>query len=247
MMIAHTAGGDNTFRLLPDNAAAGFLLSPMVVDPMIFALLQSPDWNMRLAGEKVTSISIQAYGDKTTSAYGEQYDVSFHKLVFPHRDISNAAGMGDYLHFQDFARQIRILKSDGKPQIVPVDSHHRILVAPAMTILMVQVKPDTTHVHIKFGMLNQTQLGLPADKPYTDGVTFRLSIPQTDATGRTIAQAIWSRTIDPDHNPGDRGQQEDDVPLTQPGLPFPQLLVLETLPGPKHVNSISYWSGVDFH
>ena len=84
----------------------------------------------------------------------------------------------------------------------------------------------------------------PLGLPRTDGVDFRVYLPQLDEMGRPVGKLIWSRFLDPVHHPSDRGLQEADILL---GFPTPQAVVLETDPGPKHILSFSYWAGVEFH
>ena len=250
-----TGLGDIAFHLMPENAAAGFLLSPMIVEPRmvatgmmdhrLFAVMEAPDWATRLASDKVANIMVSAEGkDPKTACYQDQFDVSFERLSFPHRDISQVPGMRDYMGFQDFqmsVEEIRTNQTGYKATFIPLGGQ-QALFAPPRTTVQTRVPPACDHVRIRFGVLERANQNLPANAPPTDGVDFRIDIPQPSGNGQMVARTIWHRYLDPDHNPADRGMKEEDVIIG------PQdKVILETAPGPKNVSGLSYWAGAEFH
>jgi hypothetical protein len=54
------------------------------------------------------------------------------------------------------------------------------------------------------------------------------------------ANLAWSRFLDPAHSKSDAGIQKVEVSLPQ--SPATVGVMLETLPGPMHVRSWSYWT-----
>jgi DNA-binding beta-propeller fold protein YncE len=77
-------------RLLPAEARAGFLLSPVVENGHSFLALASTNWQQELAGLEVTSARISTDGGmKVASRYqSPPVRVRFYRLDFPRQDLS---------------------------------------------------------------------------------------------------------------------------------------------------------------
>ncbi len=81
------------FRLIPGMARSGFLLSPVIGDTTSFAALASTDWQARLTGMEVISMTISAFTQSgSTICYQSPIQLRFYRLDFPRQDIHGAAG-----------------------------------------------------------------------------------------------------------------------------------------------------------
>ena len=82
-------GGMYSGRLLPAEARAGFLLSPVVENRQSFFALASTNWQHELADLEVTSASITTDGGRgVTSQYKSPVRVRFYRLDFQRQDLS---------------------------------------------------------------------------------------------------------------------------------------------------------------
>jgi hypothetical protein len=235
LVVYSQNGQGRAFRLLPENAKAGFLLSPMIGDRLTFALLQGTQWAKQLAALRVSAIMVDT--DGASDQYQRQYEVTFHRLLFPHRDISAVPGIEQLLSFQSFLQQVKVLTTDTKPGPINVNGTP-VYAAPATTALAVSIKAGVTGVHIEFG------IGKQSDAPHVGSAMFRIGFLNADAQNRPTAKIVWSRTLDPEHVGGDGGVQQTDIYIPTPA---PAGLLLQTMPGPDKIPALSYWSAVDFH
>jgi glycosyltransferase involved in cell wall biosynthesis len=248
-IVVRTQGaGDAAARLVPETAPAGFLLSPLIMDRMSFALLTGTDWATELASKKVTSFKVVAdTPDNKTAAYQSPVTVTFERLQFPHREISSVPGIAEYAGFQDVLQHMRLTTPPNvKAKLIPAPSGggRVVLVTFAPSDLITPVPAGATHVRIKFGIMNQAFENIPAGERPTDGVIFAVIPMHRDDTGRLIGSPAWTLKLDPTNNPKDRGILEADVPL---GDSSPEAVALLMRPGPHHINPFSYWAGVMFH
>jgi len=77
----NVAGGEARFWLSPGMARDGFLLSPVVPDSTAFAALASSDWQHRLAGGAVSSITVLVENESgTTGCYRSTMRLSLYRL-----------------------------------------------------------------------------------------------------------------------------------------------------------------------
>jgi hypothetical protein len=77
-------GAQHRFRLVPGQAAGGFLLSPLIADTKSFAALAGVDWRQDLAGLEVEAMTISADTDSgSTSCYQSPMAVRFYQLEYP--------------------------------------------------------------------------------------------------------------------------------------------------------------------
>jgi dolichol-phosphate mannosyltransferase len=249
-IVVHSQGeGDAAFRLVPETARAGFLLSPLIPDRMSFAVLTGTDWQTQLAAKRVVSMKVvSGTPDSQSSAYQSSVTVTFERLQFAHRDISSVPGIADYVGFQSVLQHIVRLATppNVKAQLKPIPGGggRVILLTFAPSDLVTSVPAGATHVRIRFGILNQAFENLPAGQRATDGVLVAVVPMHHDDTGRLVGTPVWHRFLDPTNHPNDRGLQEADVPL---GDSSPEDVALLMRPGPHHINPLSYWAGVAFH
>jgi hypothetical protein len=238
------SGKAKLFRLVPGMAAAGFLLSPLVDSRQEFGLIEGTDWPDQFAGAGVTSFVIGTQTpDGKSACYRNEYDVTFSKLVFPHRDISAVPGVNEYVSFRDFIRHATVQPATAKMQLLPIRDGSTVLLTSTRTMLAVPAKPGAAQLHLRFGLLNSTDADVPAEAGRINSASFQLFIFTYDITGRLAGRVIWSRTLDPDHQPGDRGMQEANIDL---GSPPPTLVSLETSPTSDGATAPAYWAGVQF-
>lgn len=88
MSVSTRDGQQKMYRLIPGQAQAGFLLSPVVGDHHAFAALASPQWRERLSGKQVTSIRMSKSGWVGTNwAYCPDLYISFYLLRIPSQPI----------------------------------------------------------------------------------------------------------------------------------------------------------------
>jgi hypothetical protein len=86
--------GDETVRcrLIPDVAAGGFLLSPVIRQTSQIVGLYSVDWKNALRNSFATSIALSDDdGNAPTWAYEDPVKVTFYALEFPHTNISKSS------------------------------------------------------------------------------------------------------------------------------------------------------------
>jgi len=93
LMMTTGNGQQQAFRFIPPIARAGFLLSPLVTEPMSFALLQSSTWQEQLAGLKVKRITIICDQSGPPPCYTDEFACSFDRLCIPARAVAAVPGM----------------------------------------------------------------------------------------------------------------------------------------------------------
>jgi hypothetical protein len=229
------------FRLLADEARAGFLLSPFVPDQMSFAMLNSPDWKQSLGNQQVISVLVAALTPSGVSdSFDDQYSVVFSRLQMQHYDVSTIAGLKDFAHGNDLVRQLQVLDSDGSPAIFALSADKDVFLAPAKTQLLLHVPPNAQVMQLGYGMLDRSFSGTRKSA----GVEFSLATlqQQTDSTQAQV-NVVWKVTLDPASTPADRGPH---LLTTRLPNPPPSELVLQTTPIAPSTVDFSYWSDVKF-
>lgn len=94
MDVIMRTGARAVFRLVPGEARAGFLLSPVVADCTSFAALASRDWQRDLADHEIATLTIWAANDAgTTSDYRSPMRLILQRLEFPSQDLSGVPGV----------------------------------------------------------------------------------------------------------------------------------------------------------
>ncbi|MGD1278330.1 MAG: hypothetical protein ABR964_14050 [Tepidisphaeraceae bacterium] len=234
-----TADGQvRVFRLMPYEAESGFLLSPLISDPLSLALLGGNDWAETSEKSRVTQIAVAVGTDSgKSSAYEPQYWMAFSRLQFAHRDLSQVPGIAEELRFRRLVSEFVILHADAVPQISS-DSGKTVYLAPAACTLLVSLPPGKSIVHLGFGMLASSYR-----EGKTDGVEFRVVAIRKVTPRGVEGDVIWRRRLDPLNVEADRGPQQVDLSLPEPA---PGGLTLQTVPGPSHTASLSYWTDIQF-
>jgi hypothetical protein len=236
-----TADGETqTFRLLADEAKAGFLLSPVVADNLSFALLNSPNWKTALGDQAVSAISVSVdTPDGSSAEYDGQISFTFSRLRLDHYDVSGIPGMADYAHARDLQRRARVLFSAGTPEIVAVTPEKDGLLVPPRTQLAVNVPPNAQVLHLGYGLLDRSY----TDKQTTAGVAFGAAAANPGPDGQQQISILWGVKLDPVGSPADRGIHTIDIPLPNPPPPS---IVLETVSQGSDFGNFAYWSEIDF-
>lgn len=93
LLVTTADGRKKPFRFIPTIARQGFLLSPLVAEPLTFALLQSDHWQAELARLKVKSVAILCDQAEMPPCYDDEFDCSFDRLSILTRDISGVPGI----------------------------------------------------------------------------------------------------------------------------------------------------------
>jgi hypothetical protein len=231
-------GDEEFFRLNPETAKAGFLLSPAIYDRFHFALLATPQWESEMSGERATSFIVDT-GRGPGGCYGRDYDVTFQQLVYPHRDLADAAELQRLACFQDFVRLMHVWTPDAAWRLVPADSKGRtVLLTPGRMAASIPAPKGATSVHIEFGQ------DLPINSPRADGTHFRVGMANLNSAGQMVTSFVWERVLNPHSQPGDRGLQQADIELDRPP---PGYILLDIQPGPDQPDIRGYWAAVEFH
>jgi hypothetical protein len=228
----------NRFRLVPDVARGGFLLSPQVVDRTSFALLTSSDWMEQLRDSMVSQFRITVDGSDTSASYATRYDVTFSRLQYPRRDLAGVPGIGELLRFRQFVQHLRVVRATTPPQLLVIGDGRHVLFAPSGCQLLSAIPTRASAVRVTFGCLQ------PAGQDPAAGVAAVFKIYAAyPAPGDTFtAQPIWSRTLDPKVE-GDRGLQAAEIRLPKPA---PAAIVLETTAASEQGASYPCWADVEF-
>ncbi|MGA3067090.1 MAG: hypothetical protein ABSF29_09610 [Tepidisphaeraceae bacterium] len=232
-----TRSGDvESYRLIRDVAEGGFLLSPRTWEHMAFATLYAPNWKEKLAGAGVTQLAVSFAQSESSPCFEDQYELTFWRLKFPHVEISQVPGMANYLNLRDWVARMRIVHAEEPPELIAGDAGKIVLAAAAPSRLIFPISSGSGRFRFSFGLLDKSFM----EWEVTDGVEFRVyTIDQIKPDGFD-AKLAWSRTLDPANSRLDWGPQTAEIQL--PDKPPAVAVYLETVPGPKHVRSWSYWT-----
>jgi hypothetical protein len=91
LILSNRSGGVYSSRLLPAEARAGFLLSPVVADRQSFFALASTNWQHELANLEVASARITAEGGREVASHYQSppVRVRFYRLDFQRQEPRN--------------------------------------------------------------------------------------------------------------------------------------------------------------
>jgi hypothetical protein len=243
MDIKIRTGEEGRFRFLPETARGGFLLSPVVTDRAVFALLNSTQWRDQIGMTLATDFRIRAETESgRTASYQPEFDIQFSRLAFPRADLSAVPGLNEYLAFSHLLSRIQVVETEGQVKRVHLATGSAALLTPALTRALLPVPQGASSVRLGFGMLPESYRE-PDPAKITDGVEFRVYGAVPNADGRLQVTLLWSRKLDPAAESGDRPPQSIEIQLPSPPPPG---LLLETVPGPLGKVPLSYWTGAQF-
>ena len=226
-------GTVRTFRIVPAEASAGFLLSPLVENGMDFMALERLELHAYNARRQVQKIRISPQPFER-AAYQDEVSVTLEKLVLNGADPE--AGRELASHLKQFTNLL-ILNSGEKVGICHMTYGYSGLQMFAHASSRITIdRPAATRLIVRFGILDGAW-----KEGHTDGVEFRISALHAGQRPRLI----WSRRLTPVQLEADRGPQEASVDLR---LEPSARLVFETLPVPGGTTNWawSYWGDVDF-
>jgi hypothetical protein len=237
-----TRSGDvESFRLLSDVAEGGFLLSPCVGDHYGFASLYSDDFKKQIGRLDVVEMAISSSKNPTTYSVGDQYDVTFSRLIYPHKKISAVPGIAEYFNMLSWLARVQVIEGEKIPELEYLDQGKVVLPAAAPNQMFFPISSGATKFSLSFGMLDSS-FNDPVEG-MTDGVRFQVfTVDQLGKNG-IHATLVWSRFLDPGHYPADRGVHT--ARITLPQSPPAVGVLLQTIPGPQHNLSWSYWADLE--
>jgi hypothetical protein len=237
LLTVTPSGREIRSALLREEADSGFLLSPYVPDRVALGMLYSPRWKSVLGKERIVQMGIGFDDDSADMYYEGEYQIEFYALHYPQTDISAVPGIADYENIMATADLADggVLHSDDTISLTSEDTGKVVLRAPAKSEIYLPFPTGAKKIYFGFGMLN----GSFSEDPKTDGVEFE--VITVDRNLKAIDG--WRERLDPANNPADRGVHKGE--LDRPSSTAVGV-VLQTLPGPQHIKSDSYWTDVQF-
>lgn len=232
------SGKSGKSAIIPNIAAQGFLLSPMVANRDAFALLYADRMAEFLENDRVVQIRIHAGRSGTsTFAYDPEFTLRFSELRYPRYSMSDVPGYDAMMRTRWMENDFWLLASTAPPRRMRDEADGSILLCPPTSRVMVRVPRSATRVQLRFGILTT-----PFEQYTPHPVQFQ--VYGAEQVGEKIdARPLWNRRVDPITQANDRGPQSIELILPNPA---PSRLVLETIPGGPIPTGASYWSGVDF-
>jgi hypothetical protein len=227
-------GSVRVFRLVPGEAAEGFLLSPLVQTQMDFWILDDPALRTYLSPKEVQKIRISPQRFARI-AYQDDVAVTLDSLVVSN-DVTKQRGALDPVLRR--YKELLILDAgqrSGICDLIEGDNGPQMF-AHAPSRIVVDAPPADKLI-VSFGIRDGAWR-----EGHTDGVEFRISTMQAGANPRPI----WSQRLTPLTREADRGLQKASLSeRLEPGT----RLVFETLPVPGGTNAWawSYWQDLDFN
>jgi hypothetical protein len=251
------------YRLLPDVARGGFLLSPLITDHMGFAFLTATNWRELLHDDAVAQILVSGGEDADFGAFYEpEFTASFSQLIFPQRNISSVPGIDDFVQFRDILREMTVVEATVQPQLRTASGGLLLLVVPGKVRIVLPSRPQAKELRLRFGLLAAN--GAPAAM---DAVDFRvyavnpaatsnpaITGPATNASAATAPATtepvptaltgtpIWRRVLNPAQNAADRGIHQETVVIPDP---HPLRILIETETLTKGNTTAPFWSGIE--
>lgn len=225
-------------KLIPGIASEGFLLSPLILDRMAFAILWSNDWKQLLNNLRITEIQVIVGEEGTSSSsYASQYDLTFEELRYDHTDIAQVPGIPEYFRFEQFTQAVQPMTNNQK-LIVKNDDWRPVLLSPPPSRWVVDVPAGAKGIRISFGMLKEAW----AEGASPEGANFRVYSANVAADGKVEAVPVYDRRLAPVGNSADRTMQVADVDLANPPM---SKIILET-DAPGGAPTYSYWADLIF-
>lgn len=214
-----------TRRFVPGMARSGFILSPFVEGGAEFAALASARWPDELAGNEVISFSIiPAENFPPIGCYRNSIQVRLYRLKYPRQDLAAVAGYNQTIALKEAVERAAWIQ---KAKLLYLPNEGSVLSVPADSQMAFDRPDAARHLRIGFGYD-------PEGMQNSNGITFRV----LGVTDQNQQVSLWSRRINPELIPGDRGKQEATVDLGSNGI---SRVVLETSREPAAGSQEVYW------
>jgi hypothetical protein len=228
-------GPKQSFRLVPEMAREGFLLSPLITSNADYILLSQARHGHDLSREIGPLSSLTLRTSEPASVYKKTIRLRLYRL----RLAAPVAGLGPEIRR---LLSLKHLLSGPKRSIFPVQlaatgvRGRTVLFAHAPSRIEVAVPRGSRSVALRYGFESSSWNALSG---HTDGAEFRLLAASADRT-----RPIWHRFVNPVAHPRERAEltASAEIPIGT------RLLFLETLPGPRGdvAYDHTYWAGLAF-
>jgi hypothetical protein len=189
-------GRVDQYRLVPELARSGFLLSPLIADRLAFARLTSNTWQEDLAGAEVSSFRVLA----SPNCYATTVSIAFSRLVFEHQDLAGLPGLEQERVLSLLAGSAQATAA--RPKISNGPDGTTVVLANAPTELQLPVPRGVTSWDFSYGLLD----GAWSVGGETDGVRF---VIVAEIAGEE--RELWSRRLLPVTVAADRGVQRVEL------------------------------------
>ena len=228
-----TADGIKTIhKAIGGSMSEGFLLSPRLSDRWDFLNFASPQWQPKLAHEKVKRIRISSE-EANSRFYDSTYQLSLSQLEFPRQSFEQVVG------WQDWNNQITPQYIKGELRKVEIDETGQTgWDAHAPMEMLINIPEDKQTFSFGYGILSEgVENSLKENAG--DGVEFK--IIALAANGQE--KVLFSRKIQPASNPKDRGVHQESLDISAMGK---ARLIMKTIPGEDNEWDWSYWTNLAF-
>lgn len=226
LTVTDSSGRETTWRLLPQVAADGFLLDPLLETQADFAAFARSQGGINLRSLRLTTAAEQR---EFWSTIWRQPVVRLFEL--PEITLEPQSPYQALVNAGLFAPAPEVIKSD-LPLNLFSTSAGRMMLLHAPGEIAFSVPPESGVFTGNFGVND----GAYVDQARTDGVEFVIEAEGTDGVRRTL----WRRWLDPLNRTADRGPHSFRLEFP-PGSAT--RLTLRTLPGPA-ANSNWDWAFV---
>ena len=230
-------GGQLRFRLVPGMAGSGFLLSPVIQNPMAFAELARGGGLRDLAGKQANAVSLTADTESgSTACYRSPIRLRLFRLDYPGQDLGKLEGFRELKGLWNMSGRAFSLHADYPPSWVYLRECGSVLRVAPNSATQWSVEGQPKRLKLGFGILAPGGAALPQ----TNSVVFRISA----VGGQGDLHPLWSQRLDPPS--GGTGQNRQQAVIDLGPTPSSEL-VLETLSdGPKQTDGlVCYWSGIE--
>jgi hypothetical protein len=235
-VFAHD-GGQLRCRLVPGMASGGFLLSPVVQNPMAFAELARAGGLPDLADKQADAISLTAEtGSGSTACYRSPMRLRLFRLDYPRQDLGKLEGFRELKGLWKMSGRARSLHGDYPPSWVYLRDCGSVLKVAPNSATQWSVEGQPKRLKLGFGMLASGGAALPP----ANSVVFRVSA----VGGQGDLLPRWSQRLDPPSGGTNWSRQQAVIDL---GPASSSELVLETqFVGPQQTDGlVCYWSAFE--
>jgi hypothetical protein len=234
LTIVTPDGRPATYRLVPGMARSGFLLSPVIQNPVDFGLLAA-DCSPDLADKEATSLVLSGEIDSGLACYRLPMRLRLYRLEYPRQDLSKLAGLPELKSLARTNKRSKWLRADYRAELVYRPQCGSVLQVAPDSAMQIPVPEQSKRLRVGFGILARTG----GDLPQTGGVRFRVS--GVGPQGELIP--MWSHQLDSQGGESAKAPHQAEIDITR--APSTEL-VLETMrAGPKENDQLAaYWSEI---